>query len=148
MSNYSELLLFYAARIQLIEKVIKPAIEKGSWILSDRYELSSQAYQGGGRKIHPTLIKILSKLILENCQPDLILYLDVPPLIGLSRIRSIRELDRIESESMDFFERVRLCYKYLAKKDSRIFVINANQPKILVESAIYEKMEKWLKFNS
>lgn len=124
----AELLLMYAARVQLLENVIRPALAKGQWVLGDRHDLSSRAYQGGGRQIDDSLIENLRTISLKGFTPDLTLYLDVDPVIGLERARGRGELDRIEQSGLAFFQRTRGKYLQLAATDTSIKVIDAMQP--------------------
>lgn len=103
VTDKAELLMLYAARVQLVETVIKPALARGCWVVGDRHDLSSQAYQGGGRGIDQQLMQSLRTLVLGEFKPSLTLYLDLDPEIGLQRARSRGELDRIEKQSLDFF---------------------------------------------
>ncbi|SQC94026.1 Thymidylate kinase [Cedecea neteri] len=114
VTDKAEVLMFYAARIQLVETVIKPALARGSWVIGDRHDLSTQAYQGGGRQIDQNLLMALRNTVLGDFYPDLTIYLDVTPEVGLSRARARGELDRIEQESIDFFNRTRDRYLELA----------------------------------
>lgn len=124
----AELLLMYAARAQLLENLIKPNLAKGNWVLGDRHDLSSRAYQGGGRQISDDLIEPLRKITLKGFVPDFSLYLDVEPAEGLKRARGRGELDRIEREDIQFFERTRARYLNLAEQDSTTCIINTMQP--------------------
>ncbi len=81
----AEVLMLYAARVQLVETVIKPALARGAWVVGDRHDLSSQAYQGGGRGVDPQLMASLRDTVLGDFRPDLTVYLDLPPLVGLQR---------------------------------------------------------------
>ncbi|QOI11051.1 dTMP kinase [Blochmannia endosymbiont of Colobopsis nipponica] len=144
ITDYAELLMFYTARIQLLENVIRPALLRNIWVIGDRYDLSSQTYQGCGRKLDKMLLHILKNTVLKNFQPDLTLYLDVSPIIGLSRILKKRKLDRVELESLDFFNRVRSCYKLIAAKDHRIITIDANQELRNVHDRIFFYLKRWL----
>ncbi|MCU4674773.1 dTMP kinase [Catenovulum sp. 2E275] len=123
----AELLIMYASRIQLIENVIKPAQQKGIWVVGDRHDLSSRAYQGGGRGIADELIEPIRQAVLKGFEPDLTFYLDIPPEIGLSRARARGELDRIELEQMDFFSKTRAKYLEIANADDKIKIIDAQQ---------------------
>uniref|UniRef100_A0A1A9UKL4 Acyl carrier protein n=1 Tax=Glossina austeni TaxID=7395 RepID=A0A1A9UKL4_GLOAU len=148
ITNHAELLMLYAARIQLVERIIKPALQQGSWVVGDRHDLSSLAYQGGGRCINEKLLKTLRDAFLGDFYPDFTLYLDIPPIMGLARIRAratvraqIREkinkikrthshdikheLDRIEAEPISFFDRTRTRYQELAKQNKNIVTIDA-----------------------
>jgi dTMP kinase len=124
----AELLLMYAARAQLLHNVIHPALSAGKWVLGDRHDMSSQAYQGGGREIPQTLIQPLRDITLKGFVPDFTLYLDVEPSIGLQRARGRGELDRIEQLDISFFERTRARYLSLAEQDDNCVVINTMQP--------------------
>mgnify|MGYP000190298734 CR=1 FL=1 len=97
----AELLLMYASRVQLVETRIKPALADGIWVVGDRHDLSSQAYQGGGRGIDANLIGAIKRAVLGDFKPDLTLYLDIDPAIGLQRARHRGELDRIEAHRFD-----------------------------------------------
>ncbi|RZN59588.1 dTMP kinase [Avibacterium paragallinarum] len=128
VSDKAELLMLYAARIQLVENVIKPALEAGKWVIGDRHDLSSQAYQGGGRQIDAQLLQTLKHTVLGDFSPDLTLYLDLDPEIGLARARGRGELDRIEQQEIAFFQRTRRRYLELVQQDPNAVVINAEQP--------------------
>ncbi|TNJ19741.1 dTMP kinase [Aeromonas sobria] len=136
----AELLLMYASRVQLVETRIKPALADGIWVVGDRHDLSSQAYQGGGRGINANLIGAIKQAVLGNFKPDFTLYLDIDPALGLQRARHRGELDRIELEQLSFFERTRARYLELAAKDDSIVVIDAaltpDQVKTAIESAL------------
>ncbi|WGL96589.1 dTMP kinase [Arsenophonus nasoniae] len=144
VTDKAELLMLYAARIQLIENVIKPALVKGRWVIGDRHDLSSQAYQGGGRGLSPELMKVLRNTILDDFRPDLTLYLDIEPALGLQRARDRGELDRIEKESLDFFKRTRQRYLELAAEDDTIITIDANQSLEEVQKTIHHVLSNWL----
>ncbi|WP_053145593.1 dTMP kinase, partial [Erwinia billingiae] len=120
VTDQAELLMLYAARVQLVENVIKPALASGAWVVGDRHDLSSQAYQGGGRGMDIALMSQLKHSVLGEFAPDMTIYLDVTPEIGLQRARARGELDRIEQESLNFFIRTRQRYLELAASDSRI----------------------------
>ncbi|WP_370557485.1 dTMP kinase [Edwardsiella tarda] len=144
LTDRAEVLMLYAARVQLVENVIKPALARGAWVIGDRHDLSSQAYQGGGRGIDPQLLQTLRDTVLGSFKPDLTLYLDIPPEQGLARARSRGELDRIERESLAFFERTRARYLALASQDERIVTLDASQPLAQVSDAIRQALQAWL----
>ncbi|MBG3012174.1 dTMP kinase [Proteus faecis] len=144
VTDKAELLMLYAARVQLIENVIKPALAEGKWVIGDRHDLSSQAYQGGGRGLDKDLMLSLRNTVLGNFRPDLTLYLDLDPVIGLTRARARGELDRIEKESMDFFYRTRERYQALAKEDDSIITIDASQTMDKVQADIRQILTAWL----
>ncbi len=140
----AELLLMYAARVQLVENRIKPALAKGAWVVGDRHDLSSQAYQGGGRGIAPELIQQIKQAVLGDFAPDLTLYLDIDPAIGLQRAKQRGELDRIEQEALAFFQRTRARYLELARQDKKIHIIDASQTPEQVQMAIHAALEQAL----
>lgn len=144
ITDRAELLMLYAARVQLVEAVIKPALARGAWVIGDRHDLSSQAYQGGGRGIDHWLLQTLRDALLRDFHPDLTFYLDLPPLTGLARARSCGKLDRIELESLTFFDRTRARYQALAATDARIVTIDASQPLEQVNTLISKRLEQWL----
>ena len=144
MTDKAELLMLYAARVQLVENVIKPALAEGKWVIGDRHDLSSQAYQGGGRGLDKDLMLSLRNTVLADFRPDLTLYLDLDPAIGLARARARGELDRIEKESMDFFYRTRERYQALAQGDDSIITIDASQTIEKVQADIRQTLTTWL----
>ncbi len=152
ITDKAEVLMFYAARVQLVETVIKPALARGAWVIGDRHDLSTQAYQGGGREIDAQLLQTLRNAVLGDFTPDLTLYLDVEPKIGLARARARGELDRIETESLAFFDRTRARYRSLAAQNERIATINANASQAEVAESIrhtlYETLARWEKGGS
>ncbi|HHQ4892592.1 TPA: dTMP kinase [Aeromonas veronii] len=140
----AELLLMYASRVQLVETRIKPALADGVWVVGDRHDLSSQAYQGGGRGIDAALIGAIKQAVLGNFKPDLTLYLDIDPALGLQRARHRGELDRIELEQLSFFERTRTRYLELAAKDDSIVVIDAARTPEQVKTSIECALDQYL----
>ncbi|WP_088329199.1 dTMP kinase [Lacimicrobium sp. SS2-24] len=144
VTTEAELLLMYAARVQLLENVIRPALAKGQWVLGDRHDLSSRAYQGGGRQVDDSLMESLRQISLKGFTPDLTLYLDVDPQIGLERARGRGELDRIEQSGLAFFQRTRDKYLQLAAEDDRIRVIDAMQSLELVHKQIRATVDGFL----
>ena len=144
LTDKAELLMLYAARIQLIDNVIKPALNAGDWVIGDRHDLSTQAYQGGGRQLDKVFIATLKEQVLGNFKPDLTLYLDIEPQIGLMRARARGELDRIEQQSLPFFERIRQRYLELANQDETIFTIDASKSINQVTMQIEQILTTWL----
>ena len=115
MCDKTELLLMYAARAQLVETVIKPLLTAGTDVICDRHDLSTVAYQGGGRGMNMDDINASRKVVLGDFRPDLTIVIDVDPKIGMQRARNRGELDRFELSQIDFFERVRNTYLDYAK---------------------------------
>ncbi|EKO3800900.1 dTMP kinase [Vibrio harveyi] len=144
LKDMTELLLLYAARVQLVENVIKPALANNQWVVGDRHDLSSQAYQGGGRQIDASLMKNLRDTTLGEFKPAFTLYMDIDPRVGLERARGRGELDRIEKMDISFFERTRERYLELANADDSIVVINAEQSIDEVAHDIRAALNAWL----
>lgn len=147
IASETELLLMYAARSQLLHNVIRPALAKGQWVLGDRHDLSSQAYQGGGREIAASTLTALGDIVLKGLKPDLTIYLDIDPAVGLARAKGRGELDRIEMQALSFFERTRSRYLELASNDERIKTVNAGQSIELVHQDIVAVLEQFVKSN-
>lgn len=144
LQDMTELLLMYAARVQLVENVIKPALAEGKWVLGDRHDMSSQAYQGGGRQIARDTMTSLKETTLGDFKPDLTLYLDLDPRVGLERARGRGELDRIEKMDISFFDRTRERYLEIAAQDDSVLVINAEQEIEQVAADIKQALTTWL----
>ncbi len=131
----SELLLMFAARAQLVRELIRPALDAGRWVLSDRFTDASYAYQGGGRGQPVQRIAELERWAAA-IKPDLTLLLDLPIGEGLARIGGRGAADRIELESGEFFERVRATYRARAEAEPQRFrVIDASRPVAEVRAA-------------
>jgi len=121
-----ELLLVFSARAQHLEKVIKPALFAGKWVICDRFTDATYAYQGGGRGLDSESIAKLEELVQKDLRPDLTFVLDLDPDTGLSRAKERGELDRFESEQIEFFKKVRASYLEIANSDAaRCVIINA-----------------------
>ena len=133
----AELLLVFAARAQHIAQVIKPALARGAWVLSDRFTDATYAYQGGGRGLSTQTILQLENLVQGDLRPDLTLILDIDVELGLNRARQRGELDRFESETIGFFERVRSAYRERAEQSpERYSLVNAGQDLASVQADI------------
>jgi dTMP kinase len=129
MDPVCELQLMFAARAEHLAQVIRPALERGRWVLCDRFTDATYAYQGGGRGIDTGIIARLEELVQGDFRPDLTLLLDVPVEVGLARASDRSAPDRFEQEKVDFFERVRRAYLDMAgKHEKRYRVIDASQP--------------------
>lgn len=128
MHAQTELLLMFAARNEHIHSKILPVLEQGDWVLSDRFMDASYAYQGGGRGLDIERIAQLEGWVLQGFTPDMTLLLDVPVEIGMQRVESRGEKDRIEQENIDFFNRVREAYITRSEQyPQRIKCIDASQ---------------------
>lgn len=128
MSEDAELLLMFAARAEHIHQVIKPALERGDWVLCDRFVDATFAYQGGGRGIDRKRIETISDWTLKGLETDLTLLFDLPVAVGQSRvIKRQQEKDRFEQEKAAFFEKIRDCYLQRAEAEpQRIKCIDAS----------------------
>ncbi|MCO4320837.1 dTMP kinase [Aliidiomarina quisquiliarum] len=142
VSPEAELMVMYAARAQLVNEVILPALAKGVWVVGDRHDLSSQAYQGGGRQLNQTILAQLSAITLKGFKPDLTLYLDIDPSVGLARASARGELDRIEREELAFFERTRARYLELAAADQSIKTVQAERSPAEVKAQVLTLLEE------
>jgi dTMP kinase len=141
----TELLLMFASRAQLVRELILPAIERGAAVLTDRFTDASFAYQGGGRGIAMATVAELERWA-ALIKPDLTFLLDVDVEVGMARARSRGvELDRIESEQLDFFERVRASYLARAAAEPQRFRhVDASQPPATVRENVQAMLRDWL----
>lgn len=144
VTTETELMLMYAARSQLIENVIMPALNGGQWVVGDRHDLSSLAYQGGGRGVDRKLMDSIRDITLKGFSPDLTLYLDVEPSVGLERARGRGELDRIEQSGIEFFERARSVYLAEAGDDDSIHKIDAMQDMVSVRESVLTVLKRFM----
>lgn len=126
MSAGTEALLMFAARLEHIEQVIKPALGAGKWVISDRFSDASFAYQGGGRGMDWQKLQQLEQWVHPDLHPDLTLFFDVPVEVARQRLASNVSLDRFEQEQADFFGRVRAGYhRRVQQNPQRYAVIDA-----------------------
>lgn len=140
----TELLLMYASRSQLLANKILPALAAGKWVIGDRHDLSSRAYQGGGRGFDEATMNTIREITLKGFCPDITIYLDIDPHIGLSRAQARGDLDRIELEKMDFFMRVHDKYRELAAQDTTIITVDAAQPMLKVHQDIATTVSEFI----
>ncbi|MDX1734195.1 MAG: dTMP kinase [Halioglobus sp.] len=141
----AELLMIFAARAQHIHEVIEPALAAGRWVLCDRFTDATYAYQGGGRGVDRGVISTLEELVQGTLRPDHTVLLDVDVTTGMTRARGRGELDRIERETLDFFERVRAAYLDLANSQpGRFHVVDAAQPLAAVQLELGRACAGWL----
>ncbi|OGS82689.1 MAG: dTMP kinase [Gallionellales bacterium GWA2_59_43] len=128
MSMGTEALLMFAARMEHIEQLIKPALQAGKWVISDRFSDASFAYQGAGRGMDWDKLAQLEQWVHADLQPDLTLFFDVPVEVARERLSNNVSLDRFEQEQSDFFERVRGGYHQRVQQNpQRYAVIDAAQ---------------------
>ena len=144
LCDKAELLLMYAARAQLVQTFIKPKLESGIDIICDRHDLSTIAYQGGGRQMNMADIDALRQVVLGSFRPDLTILLDLDVKVGMARARNRGTLDRFEVSKIDFFERVRQAYLDFAKAhEDYVKVISAEDPIETVSQNILKLLEKY-----
>ncbi len=141
----TELLLMFAARAQHLQQVILPALQRGEWVLCDRFTDATYAYQGGGRKLSIENIFILETLVQGELQPDLTLLLDVDVSTGMARLSNRDHIDRFEREQHSFFEAVRAMYRQRAKQfPERFRIIDAGQPLMAVQENIVHCLQEFI----
>lgn len=123
LPDVAELLLMFAARSINVNNAIRPALENGTWVISDRFTDSTRAYQGGGRGFPRDSIERLAQLVHGDLQPDLTILLDAPVATAMQRAGRRGELDRFEVEQAEFFSRVRQAYLELAAAEPQRFAV-------------------------
>jgi len=136
MHAETEAMLMFAARREHLEQVIRPALEQGTWVVSDRFSDASFAYQGGGRGVSTAKLEQLERWVQDDLQPDLTLLFDIPIEVARQRLASNASLDRFELEHGEFFERVRQAYLARAAKMPQRFIV------IQAEKSISEVKQK------
>lgn len=129
MMATTESLLMFAARQEHIAQVIEPALQRGAWVLSDRFTDASYAYQCGGRGIAYDKIAQLENWVQQGLQPDATLLFDVPVAVSVARLADARLPDKFEAQPAEFFEKIRATYLTRAQENpQRFYIINSNQP--------------------
>ncbi|MDO7667523.1 MAG: dTMP kinase [Pseudomonadota bacterium] len=144
MASDTELLLMFAARAEHVEQIIKPALKRGDWVLSDRFVDATFAYQGGGRGIDLQRISTLSDWTLKGLKTDVTFLFDLPVEIGQQRVLSRNQgIDRFEQEKVDFFQRIRERYLKRAQQEpNRIKVIDASKSIVEIELQLTVLLDK------
>ena len=141
LSAETEALLMSAARAEHVDKVIAPRLERGEWVVCDRFTDATMAYQGGGRGADAGFLRSLADGVQRGLVPDLTLLLDAPVEVGMARIAN-RPHDHFEREESAFFERVRRTYLDIAAAEpDRVRIIEASAPPASVRSAIERELE-------
>lgn len=145
ISARSEALLYSASRAQLVEEVVRPALEEGQVVVSDRFSYSTVAYQGYGRGLEVEAVAAVVRFATDNLEPDLCILLDLEPRLGLERKRGVflaggvGEWNRFEEEEIAFHQRVREGYLQMAREDpERWLVLEASLPFETVQDRIME----------
>ena len=146
ITSTAELLLFSAARSQLVEAVIAPALERGEVVLCDRYVDSTTAYQGYGRQLDMEQVELCNRLATHGVMPVVTFYIDVPYDQAQLRMQfhpGSTEPDRMERSGREFFERVREGYLAIAQREPQRFVIvNGVQDRMLIHAEIIAEMSR------
>ena len=144
----TETLLMFASRAVHLDNLVRPALARGAWVVCDRFTDATRAYQGGGRGVDRTFIESMARVIHRDTEPDLTLLLDLPVATGLERARRRRSAagetvaDRFESESLEFFARVRAHYLEIAAAEpQRVRVLDATQSAAQVAAAAVAAVE-------
>jgi len=141
ISPRAELLLYFASRAQAVDAVIRPALARGAFVVSDRFTDSTLVYQGAGRGLDPGLIRQLHAIACQEIQPDLTLILDITPEQGRARAEIRATLDRLEAEPPEFHARVRAAYLALAAAEpGRIALIDAGGQRDDVAASVWAKV--------
>ncbi|MEI7842758.1 MAG: dTMP kinase [Gallionellaceae bacterium] len=137
MHAETETLLMFAARRQHVEEVILPALQRGTWVISDRFSDASFAYQGGGRGVPLQKLEQLEQWVHADLQPDLTLLFDIPIEVARQRLANNVSLDRFEQEQGAFFEKVRQAYLARAQKSpTRFAIIHAETSRDEVQKSL------------
>ena len=144
MQPSTETLLFFASRAEHIASVIKPAIERGAWVLSDRFTDVTYAYQVGGRRFPAAKVEALEEWTQEGFGPDLTVLFDIEPEVAAQRVAQARNLDRFEKESLDFFTRVRNAYLERARRNpQRFLIIDSMRDKETISEELRRIFSTW-----
>jgi dTMP kinase len=144
LSATAELALFFAARAQQIEEIIVPALQEGKWVLCDRFTDSSEAYQGGGRRLGSEAVLTLHRVLCRDRQPDLTVLMDSDVEASVARARrrnlaqsGVTNENRFEQENRAFFERVHNTYRAIARREpQRVVMLDARRPAEIVHADI------------
>lgn len=144
MTADAELLLMFAARAEHISQVIRPALQRGEWVLSDRFTDASYAYQCGGRGIATSRLSVLEQWVQQGLQPDLTILFDVDIGVAQQRVAAHSQPDRFEQEQQEFFERVRNMYLQRASAEpERIHIVLTNRSVDVIRSDLAVLLEQY-----
>ena len=137
-------LLFFASRAEHIAQVIRPSIERGAWVLSDRFTDATYAYQVGGRGFPAHKVEELERWTQGELQPDRTVLFDIEPAVAAERVAKARNLDRFEKENLEFFTRVRNAYLTRAKQaPNRFLIVNSMQERETVSDILRKEFSTW-----
>jgi dTMP kinase len=142
MTAETELLLFEASRAQLVREVIRPALERGVIVISDRFYDSTTVYQGAARKLDRAMVERMNAFAVGDCVPDVTFVLDVDLATAQSRMnKTARPADRMEQQPNEFYEAVRAAYHELAKREpKRVVLINGNDDAAKIDNYIWKML--------
>lgn len=137
-SGMTELLLMYAARMDHVEKLIRPALERGVWVVSDRFADSSLAYQGYARRLGPERVKAVHEAVMDSFEPDLTILFDIDPILAQKRVETRGEdLSRFDAESIEFHKTLRQAFLDIAEDNTaRFFTLDAAASRDAVHARI------------
>ncbi len=137
-SGLTELLLMYAARLDHVEKLIEPALDRGVWVISDRFTDSSMAYQGYARGLGKDRVEAVHKAVLDDFEPDITILFDMDPVMAMKRVETRgEEISRFDAESIEFHKVLRDAFHHIAEKNSdRFRTINADASRDAVHTQI------------
>ncbi len=145
----SQLLILYAGRRDLVEKVIKPALARNTWVLCDRFADSSFVYQGYAQGLGVEFVKTIHEIVLHNFQPDLTFFFDIPPEQGLKRLEEryasspkSTPYDRFEEQDFEFHQKIYQGFRMLAHENKRFVNIQANLPLDQVSPQIFRGLSE------
>ena len=143
-SGMTELLLMYAARLDHVEKLIKPALERGVWVISDRFADSSLAYQGYARGLDIDQVKSLHKTVMEGFEPDLTILFDMDPVLAQKRVETRGEdLTRFDAEGLEFHKTLRSAFLEIAEDNAeRVQTVDADGSRSNVQNRILFAISK------
>ena len=143
-SGMTELLLMYAARLDHVEKLIRPALERGAWVVSDRFADSSLAYQGIARGLGESKVTALHDVVMDGFAPDLTLLFDIDPVMAQRRVETRGEaLTRFDSETMEFHNSLRDAFQKIAGDNpDRVVTVDAVGPKERITTQVFAAVAK------
>ena len=143
-SGMTELLLMYAARLDHVEKLIRPALERGAWVVSDRFADSSLAYQGIARGLGETKVTALHDVVMDGFAPDLTILFDIDPVMAQRRVETRGEaLTRFDGESMEFHNTLRDAFRKIAGDNpERVVTVDAVGPKERITTQVFAAIAK------
>lgn len=144
LPEIAELLLFFASRSLHLQNAIVPALKEGKWVICDRFTDASRAYQGSGRGLDLDRIERLAEWVQEGLEPDMTILLDAPAEIGMQRAVARGDADRMDSQELSFYRRVRSGYLTLANAHpDRFAVVDASQPLDQVQASIAVEVSRF-----